>query len=80
HTYNPIHRPYEYDPAGELCRTLDKLPGEVTYEYEAIGRLLEHNPEKRFDGEAFRYDDAGNRLYFKTSRFDRVKDNRIKQF
>ncbi|WP_232923243.1 RHS repeat-associated core domain-containing protein, partial [Pseudomonas amygdali] len=80
HAYNPIHRRYEYDPAGELSRTLDKLRGEVTYEYEANGRLLEHNPEKRFEGEAFRYDAAGNRLNFNTSRFDRVKDNRLKQW
>ncbi|WP_147462764.1 RHS repeat-associated core domain-containing protein, partial [Pseudomonas savastanoi] len=64
----------------ELSRTLDKLRGEVTYEYEANGRLLEHNPEKRFEGEAFRYDAAGNRLNFNTSRFDRVKDNRLKQW
>ncbi|MFA0965871.1 RHS repeat-associated core domain-containing protein [Pseudomonas amygdali] len=80
HAYNPIHRRYEYDPADELSRTLDKLRGEVTYEYEANGRLLEHNPEKRFEGEAFRYDAAGNRLNFNTSRFDRVKDNRLKQW
>ncbi|WP_338129196.1 RHS repeat-associated core domain-containing protein [Pseudomonas syringae] len=80
HAYNPLHRRYEYDPAGELSRTLDKLRGEVTYEYEANGRLLEHNPEKRFDGEEFRYDAAGNRLNFNTSRFDRVKDNRLKQW
>ncbi|BCS46960.1 hypothetical protein AAY86_24605 [Pseudomonas amygdali pv. tabaci str. ATCC 11528] len=80
HAYNPIHRRYEYDPAGELSRTLDKLRGEVTYEYEANGRLLEHNPEKRFEGEEFRYDTAGNRLNFNTNRFDRVKDNRLKQW
>ncbi|SFO48240.1 YD repeat-containing protein [Pseudomonas syringae] len=80
HAYNPVHRRYEYDPAGELSRTLDKLRGEVTYEYEANGRLLEHNPEKRFDGEEFRYDAAGNRLNFNTSRFDRVKDNRLKKW
>ncbi|RML30627.1 Rhs protein [Pseudomonas savastanoi pv. glycinea] len=80
HAYNPIHRRYEYDPAGELSRTLDKLRGEVTYEYEANGRLLEHNPEKRFEGEEFRYDAAGNRLNFNTNRFDRVKDNRLKQW
>ncbi len=80
HAYNPLHRRYEYDPAGELSRTLDKLRGEVTYEYEANGRLLEHNPEKRFDGEEFRYDAAGNRLNFNTSRFDRVKDNRLKKW
>ncbi|MFA0946182.1 type IV secretion protein Rhs, partial [Pseudomonas tremae] len=29
HAYNPIHRRYEYDPAGELSRTLDKLRGET---------------------------------------------------
>ncbi len=80
HAYNPLHRRYEYDPAGELSRTLDKLRGEVTYEYEANGRLLEHNPEKRFDGEEFRYDAAGNRLNFNTGRFDRVKDNRLKKW
>ncbi len=80
HAYNPLHRRYEYDPAGELSRTLDKLRGEVTYEYEANGRLLEHNPEKRFNGEEFRYDAAGNRLNFNTSRFDRVKDNRLKKW
>ncbi|RMS22765.1 hypothetical protein ALP69_200102 [Pseudomonas syringae pv. aceris] len=56
------------------------MRGEVTYEYEANGRLLEHNPEKRFDGEEFRYDAAGNRLNFNTSRFDRVKDNRLKKW
>ncbi|MDY2566705.1 RHS repeat-associated core domain-containing protein, partial [Pseudomonas syringae] len=33
-----------------------------------------------FDGEEFRYDAAGNRLNFNTSRFDRVKDNRLKQW
>ncbi|WP_236472061.1 RHS repeat domain-containing protein, partial [Pseudomonas syringae] len=36
--------------------------------------------EKRFDGEEFRYDAAGNRLNFNTSRFDRVKDNRLKKW
>ncbi|RMT21661.1 Rhs protein, partial [Pseudomonas syringae pv. spinaceae] len=68
HAYNSIHRRYEYDLAGELSRTLDKLRGEVSYEYEANGRLLEQNPKKRFEGEAFRYDAAGNRLNFNTSR------------
>ncbi|WP_122760804.1 PAAR domain-containing protein, partial [Pseudomonas viridiflava] len=67
HAYNSIHRRYEYDLAGELSRTLDKLRGEVSYEYEANGRLLEQNPKKRFEGEAFRYDAAGNRLNFNTS-------------
>ena len=39
HAYNPIHRRYDYDPAGELSRTLDKLRGETRYEYEANGQL-----------------------------------------
>ncbi|RMR23880.1 Rhs protein, partial [Pseudomonas syringae pv. persicae] len=80
HAYNSIHRRYEYDLAGKLSRTLDKLRGEVSYEYEANGRLLEQNPKKRFEGEAFRYDAAGNRLNFNTSRFDHVKDNRLKEW
>ncbi|WP_445941478.1 RHS repeat domain-containing protein [Pseudomonas syringae group genomosp. 3] len=80
HAYNSIHRRYEYDLAGELSRTLDKLRGEVSYEYEANGRLLEQNPKKRFEGEAFRYDAPGNRLNFNTSRFDHVKDNRLREW
>ncbi|KKX58381.1 hypothetical protein, partial [Pseudomonas putida] len=41
HAYNPIHRRHQYDPAGELTRTLDKLRGEIKYEYEANGQLSE---------------------------------------
>jgi len=36
---NSIHRRHQYDPAGELTRTLDKLRGEITYDYEANGQL-----------------------------------------
>ncbi|MCF5737410.1 type IV secretion protein Rhs, partial [Pseudomonas syringae] len=80
HAYNPIHRRYEYDPAGELSRTLDKLRGETHYEYEANGQLLARNTGRVVDGEEFRYDAAANRLNFNTSRFDHVKDNRLKQW
>ncbi|EFW87382.1 RHS repeat domain-containing protein [Pseudomonas savastanoi] len=80
HAYNPIHRRYEYDPAGELSRTLDKLRGETQYEYEANGQLLARNTGRVVDGEEFRYDAAANRLSFNTSRFDHVKDNRLKQW
>ncbi|WP_428847100.1 RHS repeat domain-containing protein [Pseudomonas tremae] len=80
HAYNPIHRRYEYDPAGELSRTLDKLRGETRYEYEANGQLLARNTGRVVDGEEFRYDAAANRLNFNTSRFDHVKDNRLKQW
>ncbi|WP_407692689.1 RHS repeat domain-containing protein [Pseudomonas savastanoi] len=80
HAYNPVHRRYEYDPAGELSRTLDKLRGETQYEYEANGQLLARNTGRVVDGEEFRYDAAANRLNFNTSRFDHVKDNRLKQW
>ncbi|WP_239989863.1 RHS repeat domain-containing protein, partial [Pseudomonas syringae] len=69
-----------YDPAGELSRTLDKLRGETQYEYEANGQLLARNTGRVVDGEEFRYDAAANRLNFNTSRFDHVKDNRLKQW
>ncbi|OCX20519.1 RHS repeat-associated core domain-containing protein [Pseudomonas graminis] len=80
HAYNPIHRHYEYDPAGELTRTLDKLRGEIKYEYEANGQLHSRDTGRLVDSEEFRYDAAANRLNFNTSQFDQVKDNRIKQW
>jgi len=80
YAYNPIHRRYQYDPAGELVRTLDKLRGEIKYEYEANGQLHSRDTGKLVDSEEFRYDAAANRLNFNTSRFDHVKDNRLKQW
>jgi RHS repeat-associated protein len=80
HAYNPIHRRYQYDPAGELTRTLDKLRGEIKYEYEANGQLQSRDTGRLVDSEEFRYDAAANRLNFNTSQFDQVKDNRIKQW
>ena len=80
HAYNPIHRRYEYDPAGELTRTLDKLRGEIKYEYEANGQLHSRDTGRLVDSEEFRYDAAANRLNFNTSQFDQVKDNRIKRW
>ena len=77
HAYNPIHRRYQYDPAGELVRTLDKLRGETKYEYEANGQLHSRETGRLEDSEAFRYDPAANRLNFNSSQFDKVKDNRI---
>ncbi len=80
HAQNPIHRRYEYDPAGELIRTLDKLRGEIKYEYEANGQLHSRDTGRLVDSEEFRYDAAANRLNFNTSQFDQVKDNRIKRW
>ncbi len=80
HAYNPIHRRHQYDPAGELTRTHDKLRGEIKYDYEANGQLHSRDTGKLVDSEEFRYDAAANRLNFNTSQFDHVKDNRIKQW
>ena len=78
--YNPIHRRHQYDPAGELIRTLDKLRGEIKYEYEANGQLHSRDTGQLLDSEEFRYDAAANRLNFNTSQFDHVKDNRLKRW
>jgi len=64
HAYNPIHRRYQYDPAGELVRTLDKLHGEIKYEYEANGQLRSRDTGSLIGSEEFRYDAAANRLDF----------------
>ncbi|MNO76397.1 RHS Repeat protein [compost metagenome] len=80
HAYNPIHRRYQYDPAGELVRTLDKLRGEIKYEYEANGQLRGRDTGSLVGSEEFRYDPASNRLDFNARQFDKVKDNRIKQW
>ncbi|WP_197044106.1 RHS repeat-associated core domain-containing protein, partial [Pseudomonas viridiflava] len=58
----------------------DKLRGEIKYEYEANGQLHSRDTGKLVDSEEFRYDAAANRLNFNTSRFDHVKDNRLKQW
>jgi RHS repeat-associated protein len=80
HAYNPIHRRHQYDPAGELTRTLDKLRGEIKYQYEANGQLHSRDTGQLIDSEEFRYDAAANRLNFNTSQFDHVKDNRLKRW
>jgi len=77
HRYNPIHRRYEYDPAGELVRTLDKLRGETRYSYQANGQLRSRDTGLILSSEEFRYDAAGNRLDFNARQFARVTDNRI---
>ena len=77
HAYNPIHRRYQYDPAGELVRTLDKLRGEIKYEYEANGQLRSRDTGSLVGSEEFRYDPAGNRLDFNARQFAKSRDNRI---
>ncbi|WP_140399140.1 RHS repeat domain-containing protein, partial [Pseudomonas sp. SID14000] len=76
----PIHRRYQYDPAGELVRTLDKLRGEIKYEYEANGQLRSRDTGSLVGSEEFRYDPAANRLDFNARQFDKVRNNRIRQW
>ncbi len=80
HAYNPIHRRHQYDPSGELVRTLDKLRGEIKYEYEANGQLRSRDTGSLVGSKEFRYDPAANRLDFNARQFDKVKDNRIRQW
>ncbi|MNH03497.1 putative deoxyribonuclease RhsC [compost metagenome] len=61
-------------------RTLDKLRGEIKYEYEANGQLRSRDTGSLIGSEEFRYDPAANRLDFNARQFDKVKDNRIKQW
>ncbi len=63
-----------------MTRTLDKLRGEIKYEYEANGQLHSRDTGQLIDSEEFRYDAAANRLNFNTSQFDHVKDNRLKRW
>ena len=51
---NPIHRRCQYDPAGELVRTLDKLRGEIKDEYEANGQLRSRDTGSLIGSEEFR--------------------------
>ncbi len=78
HAYNPPR--YQYDPAGELVRTLDRLRGEIKYEYEANGQLRSRDTGSLVGSEEFPYDAAANRLCFNARQFATVKDNRIKQW
>ncbi|WDY57004.1 RHS repeat-associated core domain-containing protein [Pseudomonas sp. PSKL.D1] len=79
HAYNPIHRRYQYDAAGELARTLDKLRGETRYTYQANGRLHSKHTGSLLDSEEFRYDPAANRLDFDARPLAKVKDNRLRE-
>jgi hypothetical protein len=80
HAYNPIHRRYQYDLAGEPVRTLDKLRGEIKYEYEANGQLHGRDTGYLVGSEEFRYDPAANRPDFNARQLEKVKANRIKRW
>lgn len=62
-----------------MC-TLDKLRGEIKYEYEANGQLHSRDTGRLIDSEEFCYAPAANCLNFNTRQLHHVKDNRIKQW
>ncbi|MEE5041684.1 RHS repeat-associated core domain-containing protein [Pseudomonas alliivorans] len=85
-----LTRRFQYNLGGYLTQVEETGYGEraerpqrhteFEYEYEANGQLHSRDTGKLVDSEEFRYDAAANRLNFNTSRFDHVKDNRLKQW
>ncbi|MDZ3991669.1 hypothetical protein PspTeo4_11264 [Pseudomonas sp. Teo4] len=67
----------EVDPLGRNISyehhlgTLDKLRGEIKYEYEANGQLRSRDTGSLIGSEEFRYDAAANRLDFNARQFDK---------
>jgi len=54
-----IDKVYRYSGQGDLLDVWTLADGNVTYEYDTVGQLLERRPE-RGDGESFRFDPGGN--------------------
>ncbi|MEE4780836.1 RHS repeat-associated core domain-containing protein [Pseudomonas alliivorans] len=85
-----LTRRFQYNLGGYLTQVEETGYGEraerpqrhteFEYEYEANGQLHSRDTGKLVDSEEFRYDAAANRLNFNTSRFDHVKNNRLKQW
>ncbi|WP_208642839.1 RHS repeat-associated core domain-containing protein, partial [Pseudomonas sichuanensis] len=55
-----IKRQYHYDPAGQLTGIHDSRRGQLAYQYDPLGRLLQAN--SRLGAETFTFDPAGNLL------------------
>ncbi|AVI86142.1 type IV secretion protein Rhs [Pseudomonas syringae pv. tomato] len=70
----------ERKPDGEVLRINHPDGTREDFTYNELGQILTHTDGLIVDGEEFRYDAAANRLNFNTSRFDHVKDNRLKQW
>ncbi|KXK71746.1 type IV secretion protein Rhs, partial [Pseudomonas monteilii] len=77
HAYNPIHRRYQYDPAGELVRTARQAVWRDQVRVRSEGQLRSRDTGSLVGSEEFRYDPAGNRLDFNARQFAKSRDNRI---
>ncbi|WP_275629645.1 RHS repeat-associated core domain-containing protein [Pseudomonas sp. 273] len=79
HRDNPIQRRYQYDAAGELVRTQDKLRGDTQYAYEANGQLLGRSAPDLASRERFVYDAAANLVNPEgDSHHGQIRDNRLR--
>ncbi|WP_422403998.1 RHS repeat-associated core domain-containing protein, partial [Pseudomonas sp. GZD-209] len=82
-----IKRQYHYDPVGQLTDIHDSRRGQLAYQYDPLGRLLQAN--SRLGAETFAFDPAGN-LLDKTQQLNRpleqdarrnkVMDNQLRSY
>ncbi|CAK16324.1 RHS repeat-associated core domain-containing protein [Pseudomonas entomophila] len=82
-----LKRGYEYDTVGQLAGIHDTRRGQLTYQYDPLGRLLQAN--SRLGVETFSFDPAGNlvdealqlnRPLEENARNGKLMDNRLRQF
>ena len=64
-----LKRQYRYDAASQLTNIHDTCRGQLEYQYDPVGRLLQAT--SRLGVETFDFDQAGNLLYQKTQELGR---------
>ena len=67
-----LKRQYQYDGAGQLTDIHDSRRGQLAYQYDPVGRLLQAT--SRLGVETFAFDPAGNLLDEKTQQLNRPLD------
>ncbi|OUM32589.1 hypothetical protein B8W70_07420, partial [Pseudomonas sp. 1239] len=72
-----LKRQYQYDGAGQLTDIHDSRRGQLAYQYDPVGRLLQAS--SRLGVETFAFDPAGNLLDEKTQQLNRPLDQAPKR-
>ncbi|WP_455912812.1 RHS repeat-associated core domain-containing protein [Pseudomonas palmensis] len=72
-----LKRQYQYDGAGQLTDIHDSRRGQLAYQYDPVGRLLQAG--SRLGVETFAFDPAGNLLDEKTQQLNRPLDQAPKR-
>ncbi|WEJ21579.1 RHS domain-containing protein [Pseudomonas sp. SD17-1] len=72
-----LKRQYQYDGAGQLTDIHDSRRGQLAYQYDPVGRLLQAT--SRLGVETFAFDPAGNLLDEKTQQLNRPLDQAPKR-